>query len=292
MKLKSSGLSNFLSGVVVAAIFLGGTAYASNLVFADNTPEGGYVLCANNKTKAVTFPNKLSCPPGTKLLDFGASIRAGADGIDGVDGLDGKDASISALVKELIPRIEPTVYKIKCGSSSGSGFGIVVSINKSASDEGYKGSIITNYHVIKNCLGSSVEVTQKGRNLGGKVYSWDVTNDLGYIHTIGTVNTLSPAYSKPERGDFVLSFGNPFGLEGSVSAGIVSNIDLDSVITDAAIDSGNSGGPLVNADGDFVGINTWGWEGAQGNSHALSPGVLCRKILVCPENSNLLRWSK
>jgi S1-C subfamily serine protease len=253
------------------------------ITFYNDTVREGFVNPVASDSHGLSFNWR---GHADKLFEFGT------DGVDGVDGLDGKDASISALVKELIPRIEPTVYKIKCGSSSGSGFGIVVSINKSASDEGYKGSIITNYHVIKNCLGSSVEVTQKGRNLGGKVYSWDVTNDLGYIHTIGTVNTLSPAYSKPERGDFVMSFGNPFGLEGSVSAGIVSNIDLDSVITDAAIDSGNSGGPLVNADGDFVGINTWGWEGAQGNSHALSPGVLCRKILVCPENSNLLRWSK
>jgi S1-C subfamily serine protease len=295
MKPWPSSLSKFLSGIIVGAVFFGGTAYASSLVFADNTPEGGYVLCANNKTKAVTFPNKLSCPPGSKLLDFGASIRAGADGFDGRDGRDGRDGtdgSPSALIKKLIPLIEPAVYKIQCGTFSGSGFGIVVSINKSAADEGYKGSIITNYHVVKNCLGASVQVTQNGRNLGGKVYNWDSSNDLGYIHTLGTVNTLKPATSKPERGDFVMSFGNPYGLEGSVSAGIVSNIDKDSVITDAAIDEGNSGGPLVNADGDFVGMNTWGWEGAQGNSHALSPGLLCRKILVCPVDSLFLKWSR
>ena len=303
-KHRPSGLSKFLSGIVIGAVFFGGTAYASSLVFADNTPEGGYVLCANNKTKAVTFPNKLSCPPGSKLLDFGASIRAGADGLDGFDGRDGADGrdgrdgrdgadgSPSALIKKLIPLVEPAVYKIECGTFSGSGFGIQISIPKSVSDQGFQGSIITNHHVVKNCLGANVPVTQNGRNLGGKVTGWDVKNDIALIYTIGLVKTLKPAIAEPKRGDFVMSFGNPYGLEGSVSAGIVSNRDEDSVITDAAIDEGNSGGPLVNADGDFVGMNTWGWEGAQGNSHALSPGVLCRAILICPVDSTFLKWSK
>lgn len=237
----------------------------------------------------------MSCPPGSKLLDFGASIRAGADGLDGFDGRDGRDGtdgSPSALIKKLIPIVEPAVYKIQCGNFSGSGFGIQVTLNKSAADEGYKGSIVTNHHVVKNCLGASVQVTQNGRNLGGKVFNWDIKNDLALVVTLGSVATLKPAIAEPKRGDFVMSFGNPYGLEGSVSAGIVSNIDKDSVITDAAIDEGNSGGPLVNADGDFVGMNTWGWEGAQGNSHALSPGMLCRSTLVCPVNSEFLKWSK
>ena len=89
-----------------------------------------------------------------------------------------------------------------------------------------------------------------------------------------------------------MAFGAPYGLEGSVSVGIVSNLDSDSVVTDAAIDSGNSGGPLVNASGQFVGMNTWGWVGAQGSSHALSPGNFCRQVLVCPVNSSYLTWSR
>jgi S1-C subfamily serine protease len=163
---------------------------------------------------------------------------------------------------------------------------------KGYSEKGYVGVVATNYHVVKNCLGSSVSVTQNNRNLGGNVFTWDIKNDVALVFTIGTVSTLTPAPNKPARGDTVVAFGAPYGLEGSVSVGIVSNLDSDSVVTDAAIDSGNSGGPLVNTSGQFVGMNTWGWVGAQGSSHALTPGNFCRQVLVCPVNSNYLTWSR
>jgi S1-C subfamily serine protease len=184
------------------------------------------------------------------------------------------------------------MYKIKCDNSTGSGFGFNLTMGESAKAKGYKGAILTNYHVVSDCVGENVEVTQNGRNLGGNVWAADFDNDLALILTIGEVVGLTPAPNKPEQGDFVVAFGAPYGLEGSVSSGIVSNIDADTVITDAAIDPGNSGGPLVDINGNFVGMNTWNWEESQGSSHAIKPGVMCRKILICPLNSELLKWSK
>ena len=294
--LVNQGNRRFVGGFLIASLIFGGAATALGPLVSDNTPENGYLLCANKKTKAVTFPGTLKCPSGTKVLDLGAVTGPdGADGPAGADGAQGPagaDGSPSALVKRLITLVEPAVYKVECGSSTGSAFGVNVTMNKSESDKGYKGSLLTNYHVVKNCLSASVQVTQSGRNLGGQVYTWDVKNDLAFIHTIGEVNILKAAEVKPQRGDFVMSIGNPYGVEGTVSTGIVSNIDADSVITDAAIDSGNSGGPLVNSSGEYIGINTWGWEASQGNSHAITPGVACRKMLVCPVASTLLKWSK
>ena len=196
------------------------------------------------------------------------------------------------MIKSLITKVEPKIYKITCGTSIGTGFGIDVSINAAAAAKGYVGSVITNYHVVKNCLGGNVTVTQNGRNLGGYTWAWDFENDLALIHTIGKVETLSEAQTKPLRGDFVVAFGNPYGLEGTVSTGIVSNLDDDTIVTDAAIDPGNSGGPLINEQGEYIGINSWGWDGSQGSSHAIKPGVLCRAILICPVNTYLLKWSK
>ena len=135
-------------------------------------------------------------------------------------------------------------------------------------------------------------MTQNARNLGGNVVNWDTKNDVALVFTLGAITTLSPSPTKPSRGDTVVAFGAPYGLEGSVSIGIVSNLDADSVVTDAAVDSGNSGGPLVNTLGQFIGMNTWGWVGSQGSSHALTPGNFCRQILVCPVNSNFLTWSR
>ena len=58
--------------LTVGAALFGGSAVAAQVYFSDNTPEKGYLLCANNKTKAVTYPKKLSCPTGTTALDLGA----------------------------------------------------------------------------------------------------------------------------------------------------------------------------------------------------------------------------
>ena len=306
----------FIVGFVLGSLVFGAAAYSVNV---DNTPERGYLLCYNAKTKAVTFPGKLSCPSGTKSLELGAQGPAGvdgkngingvnglngkdglnglngkdgADGVDGIDGIDGDGVSPSTLIKSLIELVEPTIYKISCGDSVGTGFGINISISAEAEAKGYNGSLITNVHVVEDCLDENVTVTQNGRNLGGFVWNWDFDNDLAIVHTIGEVETLEAAQTKPERGDFVVAFGNPYGLEGTVTSGIVSNIDDDTIITDAAIDPGASGGPLVNVLGEYIGINTWGWADAQGSSHALKPGLLCREILVCSKNSDLLTWSK
>lgn len=203
----------------------------------------------------------------------------------------GTDAT---LVQKLLPKAERAVYQISCGDSVGSGFGIEIQLSESAKSEGFKGAVLTNYHVIRNCTfeGSFVKVSQKGRNLGGDVWDWDEENDLALLLTIGEVSTLKPASAKPKRGDYVMALGSPYGLEGSVATGIVSNLDSDSILTDAAIDPGNSGGPLVNSKGELVGINAWGWEGSKGNSHAIKPGVVCRNILVCSSDSLFLKWSR
>ena len=58
--------------LLVGTALFSGTAIASQIYLSDNTPEGGYLLCANNKTKAVTYPKKLKCPSGSTALDLGA----------------------------------------------------------------------------------------------------------------------------------------------------------------------------------------------------------------------------
>ena len=76
----------FIAGFIFASLFFGVSAIAVNV---NNTPEGGYLLCYNKTTKAVTFPGKLKCPKGTSPLELGAEGQPGQDGIDGSDGLNG-----------------------------------------------------------------------------------------------------------------------------------------------------------------------------------------------------------
>ena len=66
-----SGYGKFLIGLLAGAMLAGGVAYSASV---NNTPEGGYLLCANNKTRVVTFPSKLSCPSGTKPIEVAGAI--------------------------------------------------------------------------------------------------------------------------------------------------------------------------------------------------------------------------
>jgi serine protease Do len=128
------------------------------------------------------------------------------------------------------------------------------------------GFIVTNNHVIEDADeitanfsdGSSLEATLVGR---------DPKTDLAVLKVEPPEPLTFVAFgdSKAMRvGDWVLAIGNPFGLGGSVSAGIVSAIERDInagpydnfIQTDAAINRGNSGGPLFNMDGEVIGVNT------------------------------------
>ena len=77
----------YILSMTLVLLLSGTVAYSYSV---NNTPEGGYLLCVNSKTKAVKFPNKLSCPAGFKSLELGAK------GADGVDGQSGKDLTQDA----------------------------------------------------------------------------------------------------------------------------------------------------------------------------------------------------
>ncbi|MCD6579551.1 Do family serine endopeptidase [bacterium] len=131
------------------------------------------------------------------------------------------------------------------------------------SDDGY---IITNYHVVKDA--TKIKVTLlSGKKYEAKVIGIDNTIDIALIK----IKAKGLAYAdlgdsdKLKIGQWVIAIGNPFGLNFSVTAGIVSalgrqgmtNSPLQQLIqTDAAINRGNSGGPLIDLNGNVIGINT------------------------------------
>ena len=104
-----SSIGKFFVGVIVGAVLFSGSAVAYNNYVSDNTPDNGYLLCANLKTKAVTFPNKLSCPSGTKALDLGAVTGvegpAGPEGPEGPQGPQGPQGTseVSKLYSMKVP---------------------------------------------------------------------------------------------------------------------------------------------------------------------------------------------
>lgn len=138
-----------------------------------------------------------------------------------------------------------------------------------------KGFILTNDHVIDGATKIQVSVDGDSMHYNAKVIGFDKDTDLAVIkiqagHEL-PVATLGNS-DGVRVGDWVLAFGSPFGLNSTVTAGIVSAKDRSNVghqfqrfiQTDAAINPGNSGGPLVSMNGDVIGINTAIYTGSRG----------------------------
>ncbi len=128
------------------------------------------------------------------------------------------------------------------------------------------GVIVTNNHVIENA-DEIVANFPDGSSLPATLVGRDPKTDLAVLKVESPTPLVAVTFGDSDAlrvGDWVLAIGNPFGLGGSVSAGIVSarNRDInagpydDFIQTDAAINRGNSGGPLFNMTGDVVGVNT------------------------------------
>ncbi|MFQ5991845.1 MAG: DegQ family serine endoprotease [Nitrospiraceae bacterium] len=139
----------------------------------------------------------------------------------------------------------------------GMGSGVIVS------PDGY---IVTNDHVVQGARKVSITLPDK-REFEGKVIGRDPKTDLAVIHVEASdLPSLTWGNSSKVRvGEYVLAIGNPFGLDSTVTLGIVSAVGRgqigitqyeDFIQTDAAINPGNSGGALVNTGGELIGINT------------------------------------
>lgn len=128
------------------------------------------------------------------------------------------------------------------------------------------GVVITNNHVIEGA--DSIEITfTDGKTLPATLVGSDPKTDLAVLRVESDEALPYVGFGDSDKlrvGDWVMAIGNPFGLGGSVTAGIVSalNRDIhagnydDFIQTDAAINRGNSGGPLFNLDGEVVGVNS------------------------------------
>ncbi len=129
-----------------------------------------------------------------------------------------------------------------------------------------QGLILTNHHVIENSDGVSVTLSD-GRTMEAEFLGSDPDTDVAVIRIPATNLTAIPMANSDQLqvGDFVVAMGNPYGLGQTVTSGIVSAVGRSGIPmagfqnfiqTDASINPGNSGGPLVNLQGQLVGINT------------------------------------
>jgi S1-C subfamily serine protease len=184
----------------------------------------------------------------------------------------------SRSVTRVVERVGPSVVRLDIrrgdGARGGSGSGVIVSPD---------GLILTNSHVVQGARRAEV-TTLDGRNLSGRVLGDDPDTDLALVR-IDESTTLPAARlgdsKRLKPGEIAIAIGNPLGFDSTVTAGVISALGrslqsnngrlIDDVIqTDAALNPGNSGGPLVSSNGEVIGINTAIIAGAQGICFAVA----------------------
>jgi serine protease Do len=164
------------------------------------------------------------------------------------------------------------------GTQKGSGSGMILTAD---------GAILTNNHVVEHASRITVSL-QDGRHFTGKVVGVDPATDLAVVKIDGK-NLPAVKFADSDAsmvGQWVVAIGSPFGLDYTVTAGVLSakgrgglgaNEIEDYLQTDASINPGNSGGPLVNLQGEVLGVNTMIIGHASGIGFAI-PSNLARKV--------------
>ena len=255
MKTSTKFVMGAAAMVAVSAGVAGVTAYA--------------VMQNNQKDDATSFYDTFKTAPLTRTAAFDAAA------MQPVDLTQAAESSLNSVVhimavqrsKTQVVQGQPDIFDFFFGDGRGRqrqietpeqrGFGSGVIISK----DGY---IVTNNHVIDGADEISVKL-HDSRELKGRVVGTDPTSDLALVKIEGDDFPAIPIGSSDalKVGEWVLAVGNPFTLGSTVTAGVVSakarglgaNQVESFIQTDAAINQGNSGGALVNARGELVGIN-------------------------------------
>ena len=176
---------------------------------------------------------------------------------------DNSASSRASDISELVKRVRAGVVFVQAGQT-GSGSGFIYD------DEGH---IVTNDHVVESANSFLVRVGKDTKPIPAKLMGKDPSSDLAVLKVdpgavqgglkpleLGDSNALEP-------GDQAIAIGSPFGLEGTVTTGIVSSLGrtieapnqfpiANAIQTDAAINPGNSGGPLLDGNGRVIGVNS------------------------------------
>ena len=180
------------------------------------------------------------------------------------------------VIVKAVDRVGPAVVRIDVVKEISNPFGGILGMGPSSQRQQGQGSgfitrasglIFTNEHVVRGA--DQVAVTlPDGRNFKGKVLGTDPLTDVAVVKVVADKLPVAALGNSDQLkpGEWAIAIGNPFGLNNTVTAGIISAVGRLNAIgdgqrvpyiqTDAAVNPGNSGGPLINAAGQVIGINT------------------------------------
>jgi len=251
----------FFLGIVLASL-IGGLVAVLGVGFLQTNQDSTTNFTEKQNTSLVNWlsDDKFVIPEGINFVASAAQVTPAVVHVRSTATMSRSQKGVDPM-EELFgfrsPRGEATPRE---GKSTGSGAII--------SEDGY---IVTNNHVVENA--SKVEITlEDNRRFTARVIGTDPTTDLALLKIEANNLPFIPFGNSDQAqiGEWVLAVGNPYELNSTVTAGIISaksrnigilrdesNMQVESFIqTDAAVNPGNSGGPLVNLNGEIIGINT------------------------------------
>ena len=189
----------------------------------------------------------------------------------------------------LAAKVSPSVVFVSCFDASGNGgIGTAFALDLPTAN-GSLTTLVTAAHVIADCAdpaaGGSLVVSSGSQSWPATVRGEDLTNDVAMLNTAAKVPALKPASSDPTVGEFVMVVGNPLGVINNVTSGNVSQLDGPLIYYSAPTSNGNSGGPVVDKDGDAIGIVDAGYAATtnaplvQNLNISVRMSALCASIL-------------
>ena len=248
---------------------------------ATHRPEQGVGFGPGTTAGKAAAAEESGAGTGTITTSYSSAVEAAAPAVVSIYVNKIEEQRRQVLVRTRDPNLPPLVpaQMVTNVPIQNLGSGVVVN------SDGY---VLTNYHVIESATNISA-VMPDGRSVAAKVVGSDQETDLAVLKLdVWNVAAIPIAEKPASVGDVVLAIGNPFGLDKTVTMGIVSAVGRvvnpatgeDFIQTDAAINSGNSGGALVNAYGELVGINsrTYSPSGNVGISFAI-PVATAKMVL-------------
>lgn len=250
---------------------------------------GGCSLLSDARSSEMLVPSMTPPPSPTPIVIVATPTALAEDALTPLD-------IEEQLVTNLYERVSPSVVHITARvitvnfffgpmPSEGTGSGFVYD------DAGH---IVTNYHVIEGADTIDVKISDRFE-VPARVIGIDPPNDLAVLELETPVSNLKPldlgSSSDLRVGQRTIAIGNPFGLDRTLTTGVVSalgrplqtqedNVIFDVIQTDAAINPGNSGGPLLNSRGEIIGINTAIRENAQGIGFAVPVNTIKRIVPI------------
>lgn len=192
-------------------------------------------------------------------------------------------------LEAFIDETSRSIVTVFCADSNGTGF----ASDLTGMDEGYKTFIVTNHHVIEDCIDdpASLSVTHGGADeveTKAEIFGWDEENDLALIEVAVELPVLTTATEFAERGQWTMAIGNPgpndVVLHNATTFGhIIAIEDNYFNYTSALVNPGNSGGPLVNSRGEVIGVNSFGFVDQEIGlwNIAVDTDVLCEVVVDC-----------